>query len=95
MGAYQSAQYFVLQDVCGATFLKYETYSFKAPCSGLQGAVAQYAADLKPRQTPPLYDKLFYLPDQQLYNTTHPKDEALWLSVLLHVPWMGLKPTLC
>ena len=46
---FQSAQYFSCK-VWGATFLKYETNSFIAPCSSLQGAVAQYAVVQTSRQ---------------------------------------------
>ena len=51
--------------------LSYETYSFIAPCNGLQGAVAQYAANRtrNPGQTPSLFDKFtgfFYI-----HYTTH------------------------
>ena len=44
IGAYQSAQ-FDGQGTCMWSLLMYVTYSFIAPCNGLQRAVAQYAAN--------------------------------------------------
>ena len=65
--------------------LKYETYSFIAPCNGLQGAVAQYAANQNQEhlgETPSLFFHWVLL--RVLHNrwangfTSHPKDEAMF-----------------
>ncbi len=70
--------------------LKYETYSFVAPCNGLRGAVAQYAA-IKPGtlgRTPSLYDKCtgFFYVRYTTHGTngftSHPKDEAIMVKCL-------------
>ena len=86
LGSYV-AGYFVLQGMW-SNVLKYDTYSLKARCNALLGAVAQYAANQTRNTGASLFNKctgFFYVSTQH----TGPRvlcpirDEASWLSVLL------------
>ena len=89
MGVSKRLEFFL--QVLRTYILKYETYSFIAPCKALQGAVAQYAAD-QIRNTganPPLFfDKctglfnVHYTTHRTNGFTSHLKEAAIMVKCL-------------